>query len=91
MARVISQTEQKARKDYVCDLGETVGDTEFPKGMTFAERRILVRYQQKRRRILKGEMYIRQFNELEGDTYTFIMDKGMYEIFCKYDLFPEWD
>ncbi len=89
MVQVIKQTEQRARRVYSCGLAEDFGEVQFPSGMTFSERRALVRYRQKKRKILKGEIYVRQFNKYEGDVYTWVADRDLFKIFCKYDLFPE--
>ena len=89
MPRIIKQTEPRARKDYSCNLAESAGEIDWPTGMTFSEIRSLVIYQNKGRKILKGEIYICQFNEWEGQVYQFKMDKSIFEIFCKYRLFPD--
>lgn len=39
--------------------------------------------------IEKGELYIRQFNKMEGDTYTWRTKKVFYDLIVRYDLFAE--
>lgn len=84
--QVIHQGVHKARKTYECGLAEFFGDVEFPRGMKFSEIRQLVVYRRSRKKILKGDTYIRQFNIYEGDTYTWRANKAIFDIFCKYDL-----
>lgn len=80
------QVIHRARRSYDCDLAGFVGDVNFPRGMKFSEIRQLIIYQRNRRKILKGDTYVRQFNILEGDTYTWRANKAIWDIFCKYDL-----
>lgn len=86
---VIHSSTQKAKKEYECGLAEHVGEVEFPRGkMKFGEIRSLVIYHRNKRRIKPGDLYVRQFNEYEGDTYTWRGKKDIYDLLCKYDLFP---
>lgn len=36
-----------------------------------------------------GDVYVRQFNKYDGDIYIFKMNKEMYELAVKYELFQE--
>lgn len=60
--------------------------------ITFSEGRILVSYRNGQKNggvIEKGDRYVRQFNNYDGDVYTWRMKEELYNIACKYDLFPE--
>jgi len=56
---------------------------------TDEEKQYVSAYHERKGLISKGEVYVRQGNIYDGSKYTFIADKGMFEIFCKYDLWPE--
>ena len=98
---VIHRKVTKAKKEYNddgwewikewIDDGCCVGTYRKPQKITFAEGRILVAHRNKPKphKILPGEVYQHQFNKMDGDTYTFRMNQKLYEIACKYDLFPE--
>lgn len=63
------------------------------KHITFAEGRILVKYRKDRKagnRIYPGQLYQRQFNKYDGQVYYWRMKKDLYDIACKYELFPEY-
>jgi hypothetical protein len=100
--QVIHSTAQKARKTYHDDGWEFisewisggcyVGTFRRPQKITFGEARILVGYKKDNKRaykILPGDMYQRQFNSCDGDTFTFRMKQDLFTMACKYDLFPE--
>jgi hypothetical protein len=85
---VIRQTEHRSRIDRHCNASEFIGDIDFPRGMTFSELRSLSIYQKNKHKILKGEIYISQFNKYEGDVYTWNCKKDIFKILCKYNLLP---
>lgn len=101
MIQAIHRQTVKARKEYYDDGWEfidewirdgcCVGSFSRPRKITFAEGRILVSHRRRLQpqKIFKGDIYERQFNEYDGDTFTFRMNKALFEIACKYDLFPE--
>jgi hypothetical protein len=102
MVEVISSTEHKAKKVYNDDcwefisewIGEgcPVGTIKKPEKITFSEARMLVKYRRDYKsagKIQIGQVYVRQFNKYEGDAYTWRAKKELYELACKYDLFPE--
>lgn len=89
MIEVISHTEQTARKDYHDDLRDIFDYGWRPIGMTISERRTWIKYRD-RRGIKKGDKYVRQFNKMDGDTYTWRAWEPMYKIFSKYDWFPDY-
>lgn len=100
---VIHSTTQTARKEYFDDGWEFIkewideglwgGDViGKQKKITFAEARILVKHRNRPKpyKILPGDMYERQFNNYDGQVYTWRMNRQLYELACKYDLFPEY-
>lgn len=100
MITVIHRETVKARKEYYDDGWEFVKEwlddhgSLGPKKLTFAELRTLGKYRMeelKGSKILKGQFYERQFNSYDGQTYTWRMKKDLYDIACKYDLFPDVD
>ena len=58
-------------------------------GISFTDARILVKYRKApyRININKGDKYVRQFNIQDGETFVFRMNKQLYDIAVKYDLF----
>lgn len=102
MINVIHHSEQVARKDYHDDGAEWIHEwiqggcyipAQYPKikKPTFSEYRILVSFRNNpsKYRINKGEKYVRQFNNIDGDTFVFRMKSDLYNLANKYDLFPE--
>ena len=86
---VISQSVQKARKEYFCGLSDVIGDVEFERGkLSFGEIRSLVTYHRNRRKIKVGDVYVRQFNEQDGERYEWMARKDIYDLLNKYDMFP---
>lgn len=97
----IHRTAPIARKEYNDDGWEfinewivggcCVGTFKHPMKITFAEARLCVAFKNRPKpwRILKGDRYERQFNSYDGHTYVWRMNKKMYDLACKYDLFPE--
>lgn len=101
---VIQSKTYKAKNEYVDDgseyIEEWIGGGCYvgrrngkERRITFAEGRVLVKYRKDKRhlrRIYKGDLYERQFNNMDGDVFTFRMKKDLFDICCKYDLFPEY-
>lgn len=98
MVECIQSTTQKARKVYNDDGWEFIKqwmddgcwvEKGYPKP-TFSELRVLVMHKNKPRpfKIEIGEIYERQFNKMDGDVYTYRMNKQLFEIAAKFDLFP---
>jgi hypothetical protein len=95
--QVIHQQTLKARKDHYDDGWEYVhewilGGCNLPMGkkMTFSEMRLVVGYRKGEligNKILKGQLYRRQFNCMDGQTYTFKLKEDFYNLAVKYDLF----
>ena len=72
MIQIIHSSNQKARKKYIDDswLFLKECDGYFP-GATFAELREMVRVRNNGGYIMPGDMYLRQFNSYDGDTWTY--------------------
>lgn len=97
--QIIHKSVTKARKEYPDDGWEDIqnwngwSEKNTQRPLPFSERRMLVKYTRQKgnkgHRILKGEIYERQFNSYEGDTYVWRTKKVFYDFLCKYDLFPE--
>ncbi len=86
MVEVIYHTEKRARKDYTCDLYEDFREVNLPNDLTEAEQQAVAIYSGKKGKILKGDLYVRQFNKFEGQPCTWRADKAMFDLFCKYKL-----
>lgn len=90
---VLSDTKVKAaRKDYGCDACTFVRENlgELDKGiLTFAERRLVIMAKWDGWKILKGQPYEKQYNVMDGDTYTFRSRPEMNKLCHKYELYPE--
>jgi hypothetical protein len=74
--RNISTNIVRARKDYHDDSTEFLdGILDYrPRikvGLTFTEWRQIAQLKANRWRILKGQLYERQYNVMDGQTYTF--------------------
>lgn len=94
---VIHSGTFKARKTYNDDGWDTIQEFDGPSlgdpKLTFAEKRTLVKYRrwkgQQPHKILPGQMYERQFNNMDGDVYTWRTKKEFFDLMSKYDLFPD--
>lgn len=92
MVECIRSSVSRSKIERPCDLSEHVGNIDFPRDvLSFGEIRILVSYHRNKRRIMPGELYVRQFNKYEGDAYTWIAHKGIFDLLCRHKLFPESD
>ncbi len=90
--RGISSMIVRAKKNHICNACECIrwnlkdlADI----NLTFAEKRAVIQAKWDGWRILKGQMYLRQFNEFAGDVYTFKARLAIDSICRKYDLYPE--
>ena len=87
---IIHESRSKARKNYYCDACNFLFESDpCELGLTFTEAREVVKARQKRYKILKGEIYVRQFNKDGGDTWTFRAIPAIDKICQKYDLYRE--
>lgn len=87
---IIHESRPKARKDYRCDACTFLFEIDpCELGLTFSEKREVVKARQKRYKILKGEIYVRQFNKDGGDTWTFRAIPAIHDICIKHDLYAE--
>ena len=66
-----------------------IDDHSKPKKVAFSDLRIIVQMRRENYAIKKGTLYRRQFNSYDGDVYTWRTREDMYQLMCKYDLFPE--
>ena len=103
MLEIISNTTQKAKKEYYDDGWDEIWgwisggchtydrrNKKIP--IPFSELRMAVKFRNDRKagaKINIGDEYVRQFNKYDGDAYTWRTKKVFYEWFVKYDLFPE--
>lgn len=99
MIQIIHRSTYKAKRVYEDDGSEFISEfinercyIGLKTKLNFTELRIMVRCRKERdylNKIMPGQLYERQFNEFEGQTYTWRMKKELYDIACKYHLFPE--
>jgi hypothetical protein len=89
MIEVIRNSEPTARKEYSCDACTFLFELDDPceLGLTYREKREVVKAKQKNYKILKGEKYIRQFNKMDGHTYDFKAIPSIHKICLKYNLY----
>lgn len=97
MIDIISHTIQVAKKEYFDDGWELVSEWNGyvpPKAkITFADKRLLVKWRNNYKamgRIYPGQSYVRQFNKMDGDTYTWRTKKEVYDFCSKFSLFDEY-
>ena len=92
MIELIHKSNPIARKEYSCDACTFLFELDDPceLGLTFYEKREIVKAIQKNYKILKGEKYIRQFNKDGGNnTWTFRAIPSIHAICAKHDLYEE--
>lgn len=93
MAYSISTTLQRARKDYRDDSAEFIIDSlPYPRKrerLTFTEWRAIAKLKANGWKILKGQVYEKQFNNIDGDVCTFKTLPDIGKICSKYKLYPE--
>ncbi len=87
----IHSSAPKARKDYSCIACDFLFAVDFPTelGLTFSEKRAVVKARQRKYKILKGEKYIRQFNTDGSYTWTFRAIPEIHSICIKHELYQE--
>lgn len=88
MVRFISEFKPIARKAHRCDASAWLSNVGY-EGLTFSELRAVVKARANRWKIQKGETYIRQTLESDGDLYTFKAIPAIHEICIKYDYYRE--
>lgn len=88
MAIVISQTQQRAKKEH-SDDGDQYFDDEII-GITLEELQQIQHSKNNGWRIKPGEIYIRQAVVECSDFYVFKCRKEIFDIISKYRLFEEY-
>jgi hypothetical protein len=88
---IIHESRPIARKNYTCNACDFLFELDDPceLGLTFIEKREVVRARQKGYKILKSERYVRQFNKDGGNTWTFRAIPTIHDICVKHDLYAE--
>lgn len=86
MGQLISQTEPVARKDYRCQACEWILNEGFD-GFTISEYRLLVKAKRDGWKIKKGQKYVKQFCEYDGEVYTWRARPEIHAICLKHDLY----
>jgi hypothetical protein len=91
----ISRGEVKnARRDYYCMASDFIREcilaNRYDYKLTFTEWRKIIAMREKNWKIPKGEPYIWQFNNQDGEIFTFKANKEMHDICAKYDLYGEF-
>lgn len=89
MVETIWASNPVARRDYECEaslfLQEPIFDIMHE--LTFAQKRAIVIARSKGWKILKGEVYICQFNKQEGLTFTFRAIPAIHQICVQFKLY----
>lgn len=92
-AKCISSIFRKARKDYRDDSAEFIIDclADIRRGgcLSFSELRSVARLKANNWKILKGQLYERQFNEMDGNIYTFRTLPDILKLCLKHKLYPD--
>ena len=93
MSTVLKEEIHTARKDYPCDACENLCADDFMSrpddyGVSYADKRILVRIRQENYKILKGTKYLYQVGIYDG-FYAIRCRLDVVEICRKYELFEE--
>lgn len=98
MNQVIFQSEQKAKKIYYDDLHEHMVEIlrnidwflkEHNPHTSDLEKVVKRLKSEKPWLIKKGELYVRQFNKIEGDTCVYKCSSIFYDFCIKYKCFPD--
>lgn len=90
MVEVIKETKVlKSKKKRRCDAWMIISEclSEVADDCNFAEKRALVKALRNNGLIDIGEPYIRQFNKMDGETYTWIAIPELHEICLNQDLY----
>lgn len=92
MGRLIAESRPKARKEYeclaygvICNTGWTVDDLDLNEG----ELASIAQIEERGGKIQKGEVYVRQFCEQNGDHYSWIANIEMHQICLDHELYEE--
>ena len=85
-ARNISTKLVKARKDHRDDSRYFIEEVRYSKKLSFSEWRAIAELKANNWMIKKGQIYERQYNEMDGDTYTFKSLPAIVKICQKLDL-----
>jgi nitrous oxide reductase len=91
---ILKQKVYTASKDYPCDACESLTVDDFmsnPKdyGVSFADKRILVKIRQENYKVLKGTNYLYQAGIFDGDFYALKCRLDAVNIINKYNLNEE--
>ena len=94
MTTIISHKHIKfAMKDYHCDACDYIrqhgsfNELCQQNSLSFAEKRSLIRAKQNKYKVIKGDSYIRQFLNQDGETYEFKAIPEIHSICVKYDIY----
>lgn len=99
MPEVIHNTTQTARKEYDDDAYEFIAvmvdyyNWHPRQRFSIAELRLLVLVKQRSplaRKIMPGDVYVRQRNKMDGSIYTFKAKQSFHDLCCKHDLYPDY-
>lgn len=104
MVQLIAAQARKARKDrhddsaeFIIEAMEYIRIGKFPgrhvgapwQKMSFSELRSIARLKANNWRIVKGQLYIKQFNKQQGQYYTFYTLPDILRICVKYKLYGD--
>ena len=85
---ILSQSTQKANKDYHCDASEWLMNNGFGYcDFSFSEKRVIAKARRNKYRITKGDMYLKQNNKFSGEIYTFRAIPEIHAICINHDLY----
>ena len=91
MIELLSETTQRARKEYGCDASEflyanCLSDLD---GITFTEKKAIANARRNNWKIKPGEEYFKQISKYDGEFCMFRAIPAIDEICRKYDLYRE--
>ena len=92
MARLISGSRPKARKEYDCMAFGHINDWSVVDDLDLSEDEMLAyrEMEEKAGQIQKGEVYVRQFCEDDdGAGYSWIANSDMHDICINHDLYEK--
>jgi hypothetical protein len=92
MARFISDSTVKARKDHHCEASSLLLDSCIihEKTLSFAEYRVVAKAKSNGYKIKKGDIYYKQTNEFDGRICDFKAIPEMLAICEKYEMLEDW-
>lgn len=90
MGRLIAESRPKARKVYTCMAYDHIGNWRIDE-LDLAEDELvaIARMEENGGKIQKGEVYVRQFWEWEGDHYSWIANIKMHDICLEHELYED--